>query len=85
MQPLYNFNRQPQIFTTESSLAEEEKNERAKTGDEPRTAFFLPPIFLGLTSKPLSTHEINTVVKLLLPFPVSTLTHARLPALHKAL
>lgn len=53
------------------------KAERAKTRDEPHSFFFYPPIFLGLTPKPLSTLEINTVVKLLLPFLVST--HTGLP------
>ncbi len=76
MQQLYNFNGQPQTFTIESSAGE--KQSVLKPGTSPTLLSFTPPIFLGPTPKPLSTVEINTVVKLLLPFPVSTHTRARL-------
>lgn len=75
MQQLYNFNGQPQTFTTESSVGE--KPSVLKPGTSPILLSFTPH-FLGLTPKPLSTLEINTVVKLLLPLPVSTHTRARL-------
>lgn len=56
------------------------KAEHAKTMDEPLSTFFYPPFSLDHRLKPLAVRK--SIVKLLLPLPVSTHTP---PALHKAL
>lgn len=52
------------------------KAERAKTRDEPHSAFFYPPFPLDHRLKPLAL--LKSIVKLLLPLPVSTHARARL-------